>query len=307
MTAVDPVFVRDGPLLDWFGDVFDRLAWAIPAGSLGDDLPDSVMSPVQLSGHLLKPATGFGERDRIWAGIVRAARDPARGARFRLLAFGLALPGLHGWRAKVKPFDPVQRADLDADLAHGFLRRLAVIDPTMTNVPARLIDTATSHAGRRLAAHLSRPIPTESEHLPLPTHGHADAANQALQDIAAQMRATGRGLAPADVELIAATRLDGHDLAEAAHRMGIPVPVAYKRRQRAEARLAAHLAPDTSADLHAPVTGDATDRPVVAQASATRPTAAIPAQRAPAPSPEHSAPSPSRDPGPHAARQQSRR
>src|SRR5690349_20392216 len=129
MTAVDPVFVRDGPLLDWFGNVFDALTWIIPAGSLGGGLPYISMTPIQLSGHLLDPDTSLDEVDRIWTRIVLSSRDPVTGARMRLVAFGLALPGLMGWRAKVRPYDAVQRADLDADLAYSFLRRLAVIDP----------------------------------------------------------------------------------------------------------------------------------------------------------------------------------
>ncbi|GAA1601842.1 hypothetical protein [Catellatospora bangladeshensis] len=280
MTAVDPVFVRDGPLLDWFGGVFDTLTFTIPAGILGFGLPHRPMRPVHLSGHLLDPDTGFDERDRIWAGIVLASRDPATGAKFRLIAFGLALPGLMGWRAKVRPYDIVARADLDADLAYGFLRRLAVIDPAAANIASRLLDTATAYAGHRLSAHLSRPTPTESEHPPAPPPDLADAARQALQEAAAQMRADGNSLAALDVKLIAATRLNGHPLPEAARALGIAAPVAYKRRQRAEARLAAHL---TGAS--------ATARPAAEAATATRPPAAIPAPRAPEPSPAPSAPS----------------
>ncbi|GAA1414370.1 hypothetical protein ACFQZ4_17210 [Catellatospora coxensis] len=280
MTAVDPVFVRDGPLLDWFGNVFDALTWIIPAGSLGDGLPQTYMTPIQLSGHLLNPATSLDEVDRIWARVVLNSRDPATGPRTRLLALGLALPGLMGWRAKVRPYDPVQRADLDADLAYSFLRRLAVIDPAATNIPGRLLDTATATAGRRLAAHQARPTPTDSEHLPAPPPDHSDAPRQALYEAAEQMRASGNGLAAADVELIAATRLDGHRLADAAGALGIAVTTAYKRRQRAEARLAAHLT-DASA----------TARPKAEAATATRPPAAIPAQRVPEPTPAPSAPS----------------
>lgn len=280
MTAADPVFVRDGPLLDWFGGVFDALTWTIPAGSLGSGLPHLPMKPIRLSGHLLDPDTSLYERDRIWAGVVLASRDPATGARFRLVAFGLVLPGLMGWRAKVRPYDTVARADLDSDLAYSFLRRLAVIDPAAANIPGRLLDTATAYAGRRLAAHLSRPTPTESENLPTPLPDRADAARQALQEAAAQMRTSGNSLAAVDVELVAATRLDGHPLPDAARALGIAVPAAYKRRQRAEARLAAHL------------TGvSATARPEAEAATATRPPAAIPAPRAPEPSPAPSVPS----------------
>ncbi|MEV4412971.1 hypothetical protein [Catellatospora sp. NPDC049609] len=280
MTAVDPVFVRDGPLLDWFGNVFDALTWIIPVGSLGGGLPHTSMTPIRLSGHLLDPATTLDEVDRIWARVVLSSRDPATGPRMRLVALGLALPGLMGWRAKVRPYDPVQRADLDADLAHGFLRRLAVIDPTATNLPGRLLDTATAAAGRRLTVHLTRPTPTESVQLSAPLPDQSDAPRQALYEAAEQMRASGNRLAATDVELIAATRLDGHRLADAARALGIAVPAAYKRRQRAEARLAAHLT-----DVNA------TARPEAAAATATRPPAAIPAQRAPEPTPAPSAPS----------------
>ena len=62
---------------------------------------------------------------------------------------------------------------------------------------------------------------------------------EALEGVASEVAAAGPRLDPQGLELIARTLLDRQDLADAAADLGLSVQAAYKRRQRAEARIAA--------------------------------------------------------------------
>jgi DNA-directed RNA polymerase specialized sigma24 family protein len=73
---------------------------------------------------------------------------------------------------------------------------------------------------------------------------------------AARLARTGQRIHPADLELIAATRIDHRPLAEVAADLGISVDAAYKRRQRAEHRLAAVLHPTSTRKRSAAATDE---------------------------------------------------
>jgi DNA-directed RNA polymerase specialized sigma24 family protein len=72
-------------------------------------------------------------------------------------------------------------------------------------------------------------------------------------DLASWLRSTGARITDADVELIAATRLAGQSLTEVAAVAGIPVEAAYKRRRRAEQRVADALQTTREASAADPV------------------------------------------------------
>jgi len=233
------------------------------------------MSATGLRRWLLADATTYATRDRAWADLITRAqrtgpdagsdaapgicpgigRDEAQARGYRFLAVGLALPGLRGWRRRIPLVRAGQVAEVQADIVTGFLIRLASIDPAGPNLAGRLIDSAIGYAARRHRYGPGDPllIPMAPDTLTalagrLPGQhgdGKADDDAQTLQDClaryATRLRAVGARVPDLDVELIALTRLDGMPITAAAARLGIPLQAAYKRRQRAEHRLAAAL------------------------------------------------------------------
>jgi len=137
----------------------------------------------------------------------------------------------------------------------GSFPRLATIDPAGRNLAGRLIDSAIGHAAGRYRHRSSDPllVAVDPQILTdlagrLPRLDDDDGAyhEQTLQGCLTRyvnrLRAVGARLPDLDVELIALTRLDGVPVNEAAAQLGIPTEVAYKRRRRAEQRLAQALA-----------------------------------------------------------------
>jgi hypothetical protein len=268
---IEPALVADRPLLEWLDDALDAWGWRVEPGTFGPGVPPRTMSATGLRRWLLADATTYATRDRAWADLITRAQrtgpdagsdagpgigqDEAQARGYRFLAVGLALPGLRGWRRRIPLVRAGQVAEVHADIVTGFLIRLASIDPAGPNLAGRLIDSAIGYAARR---HRYRPgdpllIPVAPETLAalagrLPgQHGDADADGdaQTLQDClaryATRLRTVGARVPDLDVELIALTRLDGVPITAAAARLGIPLQAAYKRRQRAEHRLAAAL------------------------------------------------------------------
>lgn len=133
-----------------------------------------------------------------------------------------------------------ERQETHSDILEGFLKRLAEIPTDRPNIANRLVDSARCHA-RRQQRNRQKLIPADLTWLPsrLPTPGGGPRNwSQALADIAADITANGRSLDPIDLELIARTRIDGDHLNIVAADLGLPIEAAYKRRQRAEARIA---------------------------------------------------------------------
>lgn len=243
------------PLL-WLDRVFTGLSWPIPAGVLGDGLPEIAVLPRQLRLLLLRNADDYALRDAVWQGILARARAPG-GAGYRLVAVGLALPGLRGYRRRIRVRDVQDIADVQADVLAGFLTRLDVVDPATPNLAGRLIDTAIGYAARRYAADAMLPQPRSADIPDASTSDNVMAspggAEVALRRAAARLAAAGTPLTALDLALIARTRLDGQHLNAVAADLGLSAEALYKRRRRAEARLAAHLrqhtratAPDTA-------------------------------------------------------------
>jgi DNA-directed RNA polymerase specialized sigma24 family protein len=243
----DPGLAPAGLLLDQLGRVFTGLDWIIPAGGLADGAPPRAMHPVALRGWLLSETTGYAQRDAAWAAVVAAARDSGPDAAgYRLLAVGLALLGLGGWRRRIRVVTAQDVPDIHADLVVGFFTRLTSIDTRRANIAGRLIDSAIGYAATRHRRHHARPRPLDPNGAPATGWSGRDAGLQAcLNAAAARLARTGQRIHPRDLELVAATRIDHRPLAEVAAGLGISVDAAYKRRQRAEHRLATVLHPTT--------------------------------------------------------------
>jgi DNA-directed RNA polymerase specialized sigma24 family protein len=171
---------------------------------------------------------------------ARASGPDAAG--YRLLAVGLALLGLGGWRRRIRVVTTQDVPDIHADLVVGFFTRLASIDTRRANIAGRLIDSAIGYAATRYRRHHARPHPLDPQRAPATARPGRDTGLQAcLHAAAARLARTGQRIHPADLELVAATRIDARPLAAVAASLGISVDAAYKRRQRAEHRLAAVL------------------------------------------------------------------
>jgi DNA-directed RNA polymerase specialized sigma24 family protein len=252
-----PELAPAGPLLAGVDRVFADLDWTIPAGRLAPGIPPRPVRPAALRRWLLATTTSYHERDAAWAGVVTTTRQPGPdGQAYRLLALGLALVGLQGFRRRIRIWDAQDVPDLTADLIAGFYTRLAIIDTSAPNIAGRLIDSAIGYAARRYRHHQSRPRPTPAvtspDTGPLPAIsapgwgagcGREAGMDGALRAAAARLAACGQELHPLDLELIAATRIDRRTLRDVAADLALGVDAAYKRRQRAEHRLATVLHP----------------------------------------------------------------
>ncbi|MBB5868564.1 hypothetical protein F4553_001943 [Allocatelliglobosispora scoriae] len=238
--STEPLFTGPGALLDWYPQRFAALPWVVAAGEFAPDLPHRDMSVRALEMYLLNQA-GYAERDLIWAGIAGGARRSATAARCQVIAVGAAVKGLLGWRNRLHLRSPDDRADVDADLAYGLLRHLHDIDLGRRNIAGRLIGSATGYAQRRWNQHLHRPDPVDLTTDTSPEEAGPDGGLQAaLHALALRLQQdTGTSTDRTDLELLAATRLDGQNMADVAARHGLTVEAAYKRRRRLESRLAA--------------------------------------------------------------------
>jgi len=149
-------------MLAWFPHVFLALPWIIPASEFAPGLPHRDMPPRRLERFVVTEAT-YAERDQIWAGIVTQTRQGPTRTAYQLLAIGVATKGLLGYRNHITARSNAELADVDADLVHGLLRRLATIDTTTRNIGGKLIDSATGYAQRRWRSHLGRPHPADPD------------------------------------------------------------------------------------------------------------------------------------------------
>lgn len=228
-TPLALVGVRDGPLFAWFPDRFALLDWTIPAETFGPGLPPREMRPRGLERFLLEDAE-YPQRDQIWSAVITGARRPDTAELYQVLALGLAARGLRAFRNRLAIRDRSELADIDHDLVTGFLRRLATIDTGTTNLGLKLIDSGITHAKSRRSQSRTHQATIKTE----PTNTSSPYADPyaLLNALAAES-----SLTPPDVELLRLTAVDGFSIKEAAKHLGVGEQAAYKRRQRAEARL----------------------------------------------------------------------
>jgi hypothetical protein len=234
----EPALLSEGPFLDWYDDLYPNLPYTVPASILAPGLPATDIAPRVLRRHVLSKETSYAERDRAWHGIVALARQPDTAVAYTLIGLGIAVKRLRWYRHRMRLTSAADIADVDADLVHGFLLRLPTVDLKPPNIAGRLISSARGYARHRFAQHVHQPQPIAdaSSHRWQPRPGNPD---EALHRIAARLSAAGPPFTAGDIELIGRTRLDRHTLIEAAAEAGLSLDAAYKRRQRAEARIAA--------------------------------------------------------------------
>jgi hypothetical protein len=290
-----PALVPAGLPLDGLETAFTRLRWTIPADELAAGLPPQAMVPRQLRQYLARTTTSYELRDQAWVAVVTRARgDHPTGPAYRLVAVGLALAGLRRFRRRIQVHQTQELPDVHADLIEGFLIRLATIDTNRRNIAGRLIGSAIGHAARRHRDRHDQPPAAEIDQTsPAPLTRrlwpHPESVEVCLYQTAARLAATDPTAPPIDPDtltLIVLTRIDGHHMETALAILNtqpgrehkLPLEAAYKRRQRAEQRLAALLAPHPRwpvGSRHGPreATGDArgTEAPPAASTRQTAP------------------------------------
>jgi hypothetical protein len=191
-----------------------------------------------LVAEIQDPATSLEREDARLAALVRLSRydDAAVVALLVLLAPRLA--------AKVRRFAAaLPRDEAEAEIVAGLVDRVRRYDlgRRPSKVAANLVWDACRPLRRardRHRAWTEATVPlggTDTAH-PRHTNGAAvDLAEDAILDLAV----TARVITRPDAALIAATRLRGFTLADATRLVGLGYEAAAKRRQRAEAALAA--------------------------------------------------------------------
>lgn len=237
-------------ILDWIEETVLKLPWHIDADFFGPGLPPRILSMDELTtAYLMDRGLEYEDRDRVWAKIVQLANGEGRqGELWRILAIHLTLEGLRNayWTLARNVDDDYERQDIQHDLIEGFFIRLKKINLDKPNIAGRLIGTAKGNA--RLHYQRRHPkIPKTDTYIrfyDIDTHdpgvpGEPPGGIQAaMTDLAEEMHAAGQPLDPQDSELIWRSRIDKQTLKHAAAAMSMDIEVAYKRRQKAEKRIA---------------------------------------------------------------------
>lgn len=250
--VVASAFVAEGPVLGWLDNAFTAVAaqMPIPADHLAPTWPENTCTPTELRVQMAGRAEDGQSTDPPWTAIVLASRqDGEQGRLWRLVACGLALRQLNAVAIRYHARDQAERCDIHADLVEGFLTALPKINLDRPNVARRLVDAARRQL-RRSRTRRRTEIPADFD-APLPPGPAATPDSgphnwtQALTHIAQEFTAAGHTLDPIGVELIGRTIIDRQTLTDAAHELGLTTEAAYKRRSRAEARIAAFYHIDT--------------------------------------------------------------
>jgi len=199
--------------------------------ALGHGLPARLVPLDELRAILLHPSLPYAARDAVWRELVRLARTA--GPSWVVGAAGVALPGLRALAGELARGFHGDSHDLDAEMLSGFVVALRELDLSRGKIAARL-SYAAYNAGRRLRRRLEDSPGRHGEFtgsLPPPAPwGHPDLVLG---------RAVGLGIiTPLHADLIGRTRLEGVPLQQAAAELGLSYLAAWRRRDRAEQRLA---------------------------------------------------------------------
>ncbi len=200
-------------------------------------LPDRDIPLLELRGMLLHPSVAFSVRDAALGVLV--ARAQAEGGAWSVGIAGVLLPGIR--RAVFPLFEacPTKGADLEAEALCAFLRALARCRPDRARLASWLCWRTRIGAAKVLRAELAEragPGANPVSAAPPRPWGHPDF-------VLAKVVAAG-AISAEDAELIWATRLEHHSLAQAAEGLGISYQTCHKRRARAEAALREFLRSD---------------------------------------------------------------
>lgn len=261
-------FVAEEPILGSLDDVFTPIAKQvdIAAHCLAPGWPHLDTQADALRTHLYWRATRGESTDPPWRAVVKLARQSGDDGRlWQLLACGLALDKLKAIDSRYRAATVAERRDMHADLLEGFLSHLRKLDLGRPNIANRLADAGKRNLdGRRRQQRNTVPV----EYATLLPHPSATPGSgphnwtEALANIGHDLAAAGHRLDKVGLELIGRTVIDRQTLAQAATDLGLGVQAAYKRRQRTEARIAAHYGIDTrraASGRAAAVSRDATE------------------------------------------------
>ena len=202
-----------------------------------DGLPERDIPLAELRAMLLHPSVPFSVRDAAVGALV--ARAQREGGRWTVGIAGVLLPGVR--RAVFPLFEacPGKGAELESEALVAFLTALARCRPGRARVASWLCWRTRIGAAKLLRAEMAEragPGTDPVSAAPPRPWGHPDF-------VLARVVAAG-AIDPEDAELIFATRLEHHSLAEVARRLGISYKACHLRRSRAEKALAEFLASD---------------------------------------------------------------
>jgi hypothetical protein len=198
-------------------------------------LPPQLLPLDELGTVLLDPGCPQETRDGAWAHLITRSR--AEGGTWTVACVGLALPMLLRVAALVTRRFSGDTHDLNAAVLTGFLHGLREVDLVRPAILARLYWAAYREGLAALHDAAGSPTPVADLELrAAPTsrpEGHPDLVLAA---------AVAAGVITAEeAGLIAETRLGELSLAQAAYARDRSYKATQKFRERAEARLAAHL------------------------------------------------------------------
>lgn len=241
--------VPTGNALDHAQAAFDSVMagpspLAVNGVALGDGFPARSIDLVELRSILLDAHTAPKARDAAWAELVRRSRDGD--SVWTIGCIGVALPGLKAIAARAtRDATATLVDDIVSELLTAFLAALVTVDLDRRSILSRLNWHARRAANRARHRDGSRETALDPERLCAITvrrlEGHVDLV---LAD------AVERGtISPLEADIIIETRLERHSCAAVAAQFGLSYEALMKRRRRAEARLAADLMGEDSADL----------------------------------------------------------
>ncbi|UOZ05684.1 hypothetical protein [Amycolatopsis sp. WQ 127309] len=216
--------------------------------ALSPDLPGQVLSLGEVADLLGSRATDRAIKDAIWAELIRLAQTGTQ--IWQIIAAGLLAPSLAATARRVVVEHGGDPAEIDSEVALGFIEALRVVDPSM----------------RRLLPHLRRVAYDRAMSAVQPPS--SDCARNAafrIVPIAAPRGHIDLVLAEAigyhvltrvEAELIGRTRIEGLSLITAAEQLGLPTQQCREARANAEFKLHEFLRSPTYRDHHASVGPD---------------------------------------------------
>jgi hypothetical protein len=201
----------------------------------GDDLPAGPIALPRLRDLLLAPSTSLSTRDAVWRDLIERAR--ADRSTWVVMAVGMAMPGLRRCLRELKLAFDGDPADLESEIAKGFLEALNTVDVSEYALCARLV-RAAHKAGVRLvyaeAAFDGARWEEFDSRAPVPPWGHPDFLLLGAVDAGV--------ITDDEAKLIATTRLENVPIDQIAALLRERTNTVVQRRRRAENRLAAALA-----------------------------------------------------------------
>jgi hypothetical protein len=204
----------------------------------GDELPTGRIGLPRLRDLLLRPSTSLPTRDAVWREVI--GRAHADRSTWVVVALGMAMPGLRRCVRELKAVFTGDPADLESEIALGFVAALYAVDPAEWALCARLVRAAHKAGTRLVYAQAALDGARWEEYhsrAPVPPWGHPDFLLLGAVDAGV--------ITDTEAKLIATTRLEKVPVGAVADLWGERTNTVVQRRRRAETRLAEALAEGT--------------------------------------------------------------